>query len=141
MDRLNLEPTRRLDRAGKEAAGLAQCSIRDLALVAQKAQFLLEMAIGQHCPSAEAAKEAVLHLARGGLGIGEAQDVLRIDPVKQEPGHPVGQNARLARACIGREPCRKVGACGLDLGLGGGVTGGHWPTLVTWGGLVRSHSP
>ena len=86
--------------------GLRQ-GVRPTRLVlAQLAQCRAQIGVRLHRPFAQPPEQAVLHLGRGGLGVGQAQDVLRLDPVQQQPRHPVGQHAGLARPGIGRQPGR-----------------------------------
>ena len=47
----------------------------------------------QHRPLAQSVEQPVLHLARGGLGVCQTQDVLRLSPVQQQPSPP-GRSAR-----------------------------------------------
>jgi hypothetical protein len=42
-----------------------------------------------HSPSRP---DAAAHLGRGGLGVGEAEDLLRLDPGQQQPQHALGEH-------------------------------------------------
>ena len=48
-------------------------------------------------PLGKVAQEAVLHLRRGGLGVGQAQDRFRFEPCKQEPRARAGPEPRSCR--------------------------------------------
>ena len=50
---------------------------------------MLQCFIALHGPGAEPFEQTVLHLARGGLGIGQAQDVLGQNAFKQQARDPV----------------------------------------------------
>ena len=93
-----------------------------------------------HRPVAQAMEEPALHLGGGGFGVGQAQHVLWRDAAQQQQRHPVGQNARLARTGIGRQPCRMRRIGGGDL-VQGGFMLHHQPTHSGTGGLLSSHSP
>ncbi len=103
VDRLHLEAARRLDRAGEQAPRGGQVGIAPLA---QLGQFGTQGGFGQHRPGAKPRQQAVLHLCRGGLGIGQAQDAFGRRPRQQQPRDTVGQHAGLARPRIGRQPGR-----------------------------------
>ena len=69
-----------------------------------------QVGVGEHRPGAEAGEEPALHLGGGGLGVGEAEDALRLGAGEQQPRHPVDQDPGLARAGVGGDPGRGVGA-------------------------------
>ena len=69
VDRLHLQPARRFNRLREQAARGGQIGI---APRAQLRQRRAQGRVGQHCPFAKALQQAVLHLAGGGLGIGQA---------------------------------------------------------------------
>ena len=140
VDRLNFQPAGRFDGTGKQRARAAQCLGRSGMARAQIDQRLRQFRVGQHRPGPQPLEQPVLHLGRRRLGIGQAQDVLRFDPVQQQPRHPVGQHPRLARPRIGRQPCRRIGPRRLKLAAGGFVQNRH----VTSSGVALvpvSHSP
>ena len=120
VDRLHLQPARRFNRLREQAARGGQIGI---APRAQLRQRRAQGRVGQHRPFAKALQQAVLHLAGGGLGIGQAQHPFGPGARQQQPRHPVGQHPRLARSGIGRQPGRASGIGRRDLAQGGGVRG------------------
>ena len=77
VDRLDLQPARRLERAGEQRAGAVEPVGRIVgARLAERGQRGAQLGLGHHRPGAEGAEEPGLHLGRGGLGVGEAQDLL-----------------------------------------------------------------
>ena len=75
-------------------------------------------------PVAEAVEQAGLHLAGGGLGVGDAEDRVRLGAAQQEARDAVDQDFRLAGAGIGLDPGGMIGQGGLRLAArGGGVFG------------------
>ncbi len=136
VDRLDLQTARGFDRAGEKAARAPQPLRADLRRRnAELQQRLAKRPIPQHRPFAQTVKQAVLHLARRGLGIGQAEDALRLHPVQQEPRHPVRQHAGLAGARVGRKPCGGAGVGGIDLPLAGCVAAhrSSFPFRGAWG--------
>jgi hypothetical protein len=137
VDRLDLEPARRLDRGGEEGARLAEV---DGAFHTKRTEFVFERRVLQHRPCAEPGEEAVLHLARRRLGVGEAEDAARVGARQKEPRHAVGQHACLAGAGVGRQPRGPRGiGCG-DLRACRVVRRGHG-TSSGLGVVPSSHSP
>ena len=101
VDRLHLQPARRLDRLREQAPRGPQVGgARD----PQMGKLGPQRLVGQHRPAAQTGQQAVLHLGRGGLGVGQAQDALGPGAAQQKPRHPVGQDAGLARARVGGKP-------------------------------------
>ncbi len=140
MDRLYFKTTRRFDSAGKQRARLSKlCGIDDT-LNPQIGQLFQQWVIPQHGPFAKAFEQPILHLAGGSLGIGQAQNVLGLHSAQQQARDPVCQNPCLARARIGGEPCRRIGARGLHLPFVGVVMRAH-VRFSGWVSAVRSHSP
>ena len=139
MDRLNPQPARRFYGAREQAPRLQQGVRSDRAIHAKLAQRGAQVHFIQHRPAAQPPEQAVLHLGCGGLGIGQAQNALRLDPVQQEPRHPVGQDAGLARSGIRRQPCRGCGIGRLYLPFACGIA--RHPTSSGTGLSVMSHSP
>ncbi len=139
MDRLNPQPARRFNGAREQAARLQQGVRPDRAIHAKLSQRLAQVDFIQHRPATQAPEQAVLHLGRGGLGIGQAQNALRLYPVQQEPRYPVGQDAGLARSGICRQPGRGGGIGRLHLAFACSVA--HHPTSPGMGLSVMSHSP
>ncbi len=105
MDRLDAQAPGRLNRAGKEGARGVELLDGDRAVEAEGVQLGREGRVIKHCPAPKPVKQAVLHLACRSLCVGQTEDVQRIHTIEQQPRNPVGQNAGLARPCVGREPC------------------------------------
>ena len=139
MDRLDLQPAGRVDGLGKKTPGLTQHRLGHRPFDAKLAQFVPQRRVGQHGPAAQPGEKPVLHLRRGGLGIGQAQDALRFRPAQKQPRNPVDQHPRLARPGIGRQPDRPGGVCRLDLTQAGKVF--RHPTSSGADGSLISHSP
>jgi len=141
VDGLDAQAPGRLDGAGEQLAGAGQALRRKRAL-AQRDQRVAQGGLGHHRPFAQPPEQPVLHLGGGGLGVGEAEDMLRLHPAEEEARHPVGQHAGLARPGIGGKPGVPRGIGGSDLG-GEGV--GHAPSSEASssvaGSSVMSHSP
>ena len=134
VDRLEPQTARGLDCACEERARMIEVERPRHPEVRQSAP---QGEVVEHRPFAEAREEAVLHLGRGGLGVGQAQHVLRVHALQQQPRHAVRQDARLARAGIGREPRRGARVGCLSLAEGGVV---H-PTSSGAAVSLSSHSP
>ena len=144
VDRLDLQPARRLDRTREKPACPCKGVVADAAFQPKFGQRGPQRALLQHRPFAQPLEQPVLHLAGRRLGVGQAQDALRLDPFQQEPRHPVGQHPRLARPGIRRQPCRGAGVGSLNLPLAGGVpahASSSRPTGCRSAGALRSHSP
>jgi hypothetical protein len=139
MDCLNAQPARRFNGAGKQTPRLQQRVRADRAIYAKLGQRGAQADLVQHGPAAQTAEQAVLHLGRGGLGIGQAQDALRLCAVQQQPRHPVCQDTGLARPGIRRQPGRGSGVRRLHLPFACGVA--PHPTSPWLGLSVMSHSP
>ena len=139
MNGLNLETTRRLDRARKKGACLRQPITNGGIFGTKVHQCRAQFGIGQHRPFPQTLKQPVLHLAGGGLGVGQAENMLRFHPAQQQPRDAVGQNLGLARPGIGRKPSGGIGAGGAKLRLGRGIAA-HVKSSGT-GSELRSHSP
>ena len=103
VDGLDLQPARRLQRAGEQFAGAGQGRVihRLRVAVVQPGQFARQGGVVQHGPAAQLVEQPGLHLGGGGLGVGDAQDGAGIDLVQQQPRHPVDQGGGLARAGVG----------------------------------------
>ena len=82
MDGLDLEAARCLDRAGKKRTRAPQPVGVDR-ILADLLQRRAQLGVRHHRPCAQALEQAVLHLHRGGLGIGQAQDAFGADPLQQ----------------------------------------------------------
>ena len=116
VDRLDLEPAWGFERPGEQGAGPVEPVGRDRgAGLAECGQGGAQLGLGQHRPSPEGAEQPALHLGGGGLGVGEAQDLLRLGPGEQQPRNPVGQHPGLARAGVGGDPARRLRPGGGDL--------------------------
>ncbi len=84
-------------------------------------QFLGELPALVRRPCGERLQEAVLHLGRRGLGVGQAQDRFRREAFKQEPQHALDEDRGLAGARARRHPGRSArvgGARLVGVGLG-----------------------
>ena len=139
VDCLDLEAARRLDGAGKQGARLPERIGMNGPIETELAQRVAQRVVGSHGPSAQTLEQAVLHLACGGLGVGETQDVLRLDPGQKQPCYTVGQNARFARSGIGRQPCGPIRTRSLNLSLCRVIPAHDRSSgLASW---VASHSP
>ena len=141
VDGLDAQTARRFDGAGEQAAGLGQSVGVDPRAFAEFGEGGAQVGIGFHGPFAETLEQAVLHLGRRRLGVGEAEDVLGFHPTQKQAGDAVGQHTGLAGARIGGEPCGEGGFCGLHLTFGGGLRHFAPPTGWDFGWLVVSHSP
>ncbi len=136
VDRLDLQPAGSFERAGEEGAGGGELGGRDgVGGLAELGERAAERGVVEHRPAAEGAEQAVLHLGRGGLGVGEAEDALRIGAGEEQAGDAVGEHAGLARAGVGRDPARRARGRGADL-RGGGLA--HHRRS---GGSPSAHSP
>ncbi len=62
--------------------------------------------IRRDSPAAETLEQTILHFGGGGLGIGDAQDALRLRAIEQQPGDAVDQGRGLARTGIGGQEGR-----------------------------------
>ncbi|EKD59663.1 MAG: hypothetical protein ACD_54C01211G0003 [uncultured bacterium] len=141
---LNTQPTWRFNRTGKQLAGFGQRVRGVAAFVTQFGKGVVQIGIGLHRPFAQTAEQAVLHLGRGGLGVGQAQDMLRLDTAQQQARDPIGQHPRLARTGIGRKPGRCSGVRGLNLPFRSVVAVHATSSGPTLSGQARSdicHSP
>ena len=139
MDRLDLQPAGRVDSLGKQPSRLTQHRLGHRPFDAKLGQFVPQRRVRQHRPAPQPCEQPVLHLGRGGLGIGQAQDALRFGPAQKQPCDPVDQHPRLARPGIGRQPDRPGGICRLDLTQAGEVF--CHPTSSGADGSLISHSP
>ena len=101
VDRLYLQPTRRLQRAGEQFSRFAaQLSVRmGDAYVADRC---VECGIIQRHPMAKRGEHALGHVGGGGLGEGDAEDLFRRHARQQQADHALHQHMCLARAGIGR---------------------------------------
>ena len=106
MDCFDAQAAGCLERFRKQLAGAAYIF---LAIAFERpafevAQFLLELRCIHHAPAAETFEQAGLHLAGGGLGVGDAQDRIRFDTAQQQACNAVDQDFRLAGTSIGFNP-------------------------------------
>ncbi len=137
MDRLDLEPSRRLQRPGEERARPVERLGRDLAGLPEVRQGGAQRRVVEHRPGPERPEEPVLHLRRGGARVGQAEDLARLGASQQEARHPVGQHPGLAGAGVGRDPARLARSRRRRLGLGDGAHARSSPT----GASASDHSP
>ena len=141
MDRLNFEPARGFNRAGKQRSCHAQLFGGKRIGHAKFGKRGAQISVFQHRPRSKPLEQAVLHLGGGGLGIGQTQDMLRFDFVQQQTCHTVCQNTGFARPRIGTQPRRSIRPCGINLGAGGIVKRGGHVRSSGVGSVVASHSP
>ena len=86
MNGLNAQPARRFNGAGKQLPRPGQSLWRMQTGFAQVCQGFLQCRVGFHRPFPQAVEQAVLHLACGGFGIGQAQNMLRLHATQQQAG-------------------------------------------------------
>ena len=118
VDRLDLEPARGVQRVGEQAPRPIQQGASHAPRVAVAHQFRELSAkrfLGQHSPFSQAAVNTLDHLRRAHGRVGQAKDAARRDPRKEKAHDAQGQNMRLARAGIGRDPRRVAGIGGERL--------------------------
>jgi hypothetical protein len=116
VDGIDLEPARRLHRAGEQGAGEPHLPAgRPLAF--ELREFPDEALLVEGHPAAQAFEHADRHVGGGRLGEGEAQDAAGQGARQQQAHHPVGEHLGLARARIGRHPGRgaRIGGAALRL--------------------------
>ena len=111
VQRLDFQPARRLERAGKQAPGA-----REPVAVAghgglEAFQLGREGRVREGRPFAQFLEETGLHLSRRGLGEGHAEYALRLGALQQQPCDAVDQNARLARSGIGFDEDADIRRC------------------------------
>ncbi len=103
MDRLHLQPARRLDCHGEELLGALD--LDRIGRAAQQAlQLAAELGILRRDPAGETIDDTLGHLGRRGLRVGQAQDAIRRGSRKQQAQHTHGEYVRLARSGICRDP-------------------------------------
>ena len=100
MDRLDLETTGRFKRLGEEFAGLVRLAGLEVA-AEQILQFTRQHHVRRDRPVPEPLEQALLHLGRGSLGIGDAENGLGLVVVEQEIDDAVDQDTGLAGTRIG----------------------------------------
>ncbi len=113
VDGLDLQPARGLQRQGEQAPGAGQAGRR----LADPGQLLGQGRIGHHRPAAQGLEQPALHLGRRRLGVGDAEDGLRVRAAQQQPRHPVDQRAGLARPGVGGDEGGGPRFGGQDLGV------------------------
>ncbi len=138
VDGLDLQPARGLERTGEQGAGAGELGGWDRRGLAEGVEGVLQRGVVEHRPGAEGPEQPVLHLGRGGLGVGEAEDLLRLGAGEQQAGDPVGEHAGLAGAGVGGDPARRRGGRGADLGGGGLVSHHASSVLVAVGPLAEA---
>ena len=89
MQRLNLEPARRLDRAGEQLPreGELRRARRGRAAFDDR---LREGGVRKARPSGELGEDTLGHIGRRGFCVGQAQDLRRRRSLEEEPHHPLG---------------------------------------------------
>ena len=144
VDGLDAQPAGGFDGARKQFSRGGEVAVVRHIAMAKLQQRGAQIGSGHHRPTPQQREQPVLHLGRGGLGIGQAQDMLRLHPVQQQPRHPVGQHPRLARPGIGRQEGRGLRIGGDDLPVKGGMAGHAASSGPTGSGAASSevcHSP
>ena len=106
VDRLDLQPARRLQRAGEELAGLLHRLLARASSLGKLGQSVGQRRVRHGRPLAEPGKDTGRHFRRRRLGEGEAQNLRRIDAGQKQPHDPLGQDVGLAGAGIGRDEDR-----------------------------------
>ena len=126
VDGLDLQPARRLQRAGEQAAGVGQVGRLQAGRVAavELDQIAGQFGVIHDGPAAQLLEQPRLHLGGGGLGVGDAQDLGRSRLLQQQPGHPVHEGGGLARAGVGGDEDRAAGIGGGPL-VGAGLFEGR----------------
>ncbi len=114
VDRLHLQPPRRVERAGEQPAGAADRF--GVGSGVDRGEVGLQRIVAGRHPGCQAREDALLHLGRPGLGEGQRQDTLGRRARQKEPQHARGQHLRLARPRRRRHPGVALGqrAVGLD---------------------------
>ena len=115
VDRLNFQAARRFDGLGKQSPGFFQKLRGDFSLDPKTRKGFSQLIRVFHGPFAQALEQSVLHLACGGFGIGQAQNVLRLDPFKKKSGNPVRKHTRFSRSRVCLKPSGFLGSGGFDL--------------------------
>ncbi len=103
VDGEDAQAPRRFQRPGKEGSRLfeqARCRLVPDELADRRAQ----VARVHHRPLRQPVANALAHLGGGRLGIGEAEDGLRLHPGEQQAQHPIGEHEGLAGPGIGLHP-------------------------------------
>ena len=116
VDGLHLQSARRVERLREQASRMrALLHVRPAALDA--GDLGVERLVGERRPFRQRLEHAVRHVGGGGLGVGEAEDLLRRRAAQQQPDHALRQHMGLARARIGGDPGRRgrVGRGVLDV--------------------------
>ena len=103
VDRVDLEPARRLDGPGEQPTGEQQ-AFRAGAHALEVEQLVGEPGIVQRHPAPEPVEHTDRHVRRRRLGEGEAEDARGRHALQQQPQHAVGEHLGLARAGIGGDP-------------------------------------
>ncbi len=115
VDGLDAQPAWRFERMGEQRAG-AQQHAAGWWSAAQLRQVVDQFGLGGQRPLAEPLADAAAHLGSRRLGVGEAEDFLRLHPAEQQAQHAGSEHVGLARTGIGADPHRLVGVGGLALG-------------------------
>ena len=116
---LDLQPARRLQRPGEQAAGGGEGLRGDAAGVAavEVGERLFEGGVLHQGPLAQLLEQTALHLGGRRLGVGHAQDGAGLDPGEQQARHAVDQGGGLARAGVGGDEHRQGRIGGQALGI------------------------
>ena len=114
VDGLDLQPARRLQRFGEEPAR-DDHSLRRRRPAVEPGDLRREVGILGGRPFRQPCEDAARHLGRRRLGVGQAEDLRRLDLRQEQPHDAFGQDMGLARAGIGRHEDRAFGVCGDGL--------------------------
>ena len=116
VDGLHLEPARRLDGGREQGARALDLRRRWLA-GGELGEHVCELCLVHRHPLRQRVVDALRHLGRSGLGVGEGENALGDGAGEHEPQRAQRQHVRLAGAGVGAHPsgCRRIG--GVALGL------------------------
>ena len=89
MDGLDLQTARRFNRACKQRPSIPQSGAVHGAIDAQLFQLMPQLSIILHGPGTKTFEQTVLHLGCSGFGVGQAENMLRLDPLQQKPRHAI----------------------------------------------------
>ena len=119
VQRLDLQPTRGLEGQSEQAPRCGQAVRVIVAFVAtfETGQGLGQRLVRRDGEAAQGLEQATLHLRRGGLGEGHAEDRFRLCAAEQKPCDPVHQRLGLAGAGVRADPGRQAGVGGGHLGI------------------------
>ena len=147
MNRLDFQPAGRFQRHGEESAGRSEEG-RVTPFLAELFQLIAQFDVRHDRPVTKPVKQAFLHLRSGSLGIGHAQDLVRLGAVQQDIDDAIDQDAGLAGTGIGldEDTRHRIGSKILlgrgpldDVGIETGLAHVSPPSSLPPGALA--HSP